>query len=493
MKLDKFLLLIFLTLTSLFGNIKLSITSNTVIKNEPFIFVLEAFGNDIKFPNITNINTKTVQENSSSASTSIINNQISKIIKKSYSFNPTEDFILPSFEFLIDGEKYYTKEEKIIVTKASKTQSKLFDFTIKTNENDDLYVGENFILTLFFKYAKNSQIEKIYLEKPNFDNFWYKQLNDTKNYEQNDFIVTEVDFLMFPLKLGVLEIEPLKINAQIRTDNSYSIFSSTKNEKIYSNDLKFNIKQLPQDIKLIGDFQIEAFVDKENIKAGEALSYKLKIIGNGNIDEIKDIKLPINDVTIYENKPLIKSEVINNKYQGEYEKVFSIVADKTFQIPAVSLEYFDKDLNKIIKKETQSFNIEVISDVKKSPTLLEKAPIIEAHKTLEKEKFSESIKIVEKTSTIDRIVFFSFGMLTCLLIISLYFYVITSRRKKDEESKPLIKKIKNSKTKEDLIKILAIYIKFDSKLDELIFKLEKTNDLNTLKKEIVKSIKELKL
>ena len=84
-------------------------------------------------------------------------------------------------------------------------------------------------------------------------------------------------------------------------------------------------------------------------------------------------------------------------------------------------------------------------------------------------------------------------MLTCLLIISLYFYVITSRRKKDEESKPLIKKIKNSKTKEDLIKILAVYIKFDSKLDELIFKLEKTNDLNTLKKEIVKSIKELKL
>ena len=77
--------------------------------------------------------------------------------------------------------------------------------------------------------------------------------------------------------------------------------------------------------------------------------------------------------------------------------------------------------------------------------------------------------------------------------MALYFYVITSRRKKEEEKKPLLLKIRKAKTKEELIKILAIYIKIDSKLDELIFNLEKTNEINSLKKEIIKIVKELKL
>ena len=79
-----------------------------------------------------------------------------------------------------------------------------------------------------------------------------------------------------------------------------------------------------------------------------------------------------------------------------------------------------------------------------------------------------------------------------MLIISLYYYVITSKRKKQED-KPLVKKVKESKTKEELLKILAVYLKIDAKLDLLIFELEKTQDINSLKKEIIKILKELKL
>ena len=108
----KILILLLFTLTTLWGNLKLSIPSNTIIKNEPFIFVLEAFGDDITFPNIDLINGNVVQEISSSISTNIINGQISKRVKKTYSFNPTKDFVLPSFEAVIDGKSYNTNEEK---------------------------------------------------------------------------------------------------------------------------------------------------------------------------------------------------------------------------------------------------------------------------------------------------------------------------------------------------------------------------------------------
>jgi hypothetical protein len=487
MKIFKFIGLFFLFVSSLFGNVKLYLPSNTIVKNEAFNFILEAYGNDITFPNISLIDGQTVQEISSSTSTNVTNGKIAKKIKKTYSFYPMKDFILPSFEMQIDGKSYKTNEEKISIQKALKTQSLLFDFDIKTN-NDNLYLGENFILTMVFKYKKNLDILDLSFDKPSFEDFWYKQIDNTKKYEEGDFNVFEIKFLMFALKAGIQKIEPIGINAQIMDDNSYSVFSSTKNKKIYSNELNFNIKELPVNINLIGNFEINSSVDKQIVKKGEAVSFKLNIIGSGNIDDISDIKLPIDDVTIYENKALVKTQILNNEYKGEWEKVYSIIANKSFTIPSIKIDYFDKKLSKIVSKKSASFNIEVVGEDIKKEVVLQKAE----EKILPMEKQKEIIKIIDKTSTLDRVIFFFLGVAFSLLIISLYFYVITSRRKKQED-KPLLKKVKESKTKDELLKILAVYLKIDTKLDVLIFELEKTQDIKFLKKEIIKILKELNI
>ena len=487
MKVFKFIGLFFFFVSTLFGNIKLYLPSHTVVKNEAFIFVLEAYGNNINFPNISLIDGQVVEENSTSAVTNNINGKVVKVIQKTYSFYPKKDFTLPSFKVLIDGQEYKTNEEEITIEKTSKTQSDVFDFTLKTDKKD-FYVGENFILTMVFKYRKDSQLVKIAPEGLNFENFWYKQIDDSKNFEDGDYIVSEVNFLMFALKEGNLKIEPIKINAQIMVNNSYSAFSSTRKMKIYSNELNFNVKSLPAKINLIGNFEISASVDKQIVKKGEALSFKLNIIGSGNIDDIPDIKVPIDDVTIYENKPLVKTHISNNEYFGEWEKAYSIIANKSFTIPSVKIDFFDKNLSKVISKQTNSFNIEVLDEEIKKEVVLEKA----ADKILTNENPKEIIKVVEQTSTLDRVIFFFLGMAFSLLIISLYFYVITSKRKKQED-KPLVKKVKESKTKDELLKILAVYLKIDVKLDKFIFELEKTQDIDSLKKEIIKTLKELKL
>ena len=487
MKTYKFTILLLLFITNLFGNIKLYLPSNTIVKNEAFIFALEAEGNDVSFPTIPLIDGQVIQEVASSTSTNIINGNVTKKIKKTYSFYPIKDFVLPSFETQIDGNSYKTNEEKITIQKALKTQSNLFDFNIKT-DNTDLYVGENFILTLVFKYKKDVDILDLSFDKPSFDNFWYKQIDNSKKYEEGEFTVFEINFLMFALKDGSQKIDSLGINAQVMDNNSYSVFSSTRNKKIYSNELNFNIKSLPANVNLIGNFDISASIDKQTANVGEAISFKLNIKGKGNIDDIPDIKLPIDDATIYENKPLVKTQILNNEYSGEWEKVYSIIANKSFTIPSIKIDYFDKNLAKTISKQTDSFNIEVIGKEIKKEVVLEKAE----EKVLPIESTKEIIKVVEKTSTLDRIIFFFLGIAFSLLIISLYFYVITLKRKKQED-KPLVKKIKESKTKEELLKVLAVYLKIDTRLDVLIFELEKTQDITSLKKEIIKILKELKL
>ncbi len=480
-----FILIIFLSV-SVFANVQLNLPKD-VVRGEPLLFSIEITGNDITLPDFKTIDSYSVQEVSSSTSTNIINSKITKRVKKTYSLYPSKDFLFPSLKFIVDGKEYLSKERNIVLKNSQKTISSDFDLSLKTDVKE-LYVSENFILTMIFKYKKSANIVDLSFQKPSFDNFWYKQLDDSKQYQEGAFVVQELKFLLFPLKSGNLKINPLKINAQIIDgNNSFSFFSNaTSNVKIYSNDLEFNVKELPSNVNLIGKFDIKTQVDKRQINQGEAVSYKLEISGYGNIDDIKDIKLDIKDATVYENKPIIKTKYEDNKYTGTYTKVFSIIPNKSMTIPKVNLEYFDKELGEVVLKQSDAIDIKLLNaSIVKKPELIQK-PNVEI-----KEK--EMVKDIEKVSTKDRIIFFFLGLFIGILILGLYFYVIKYKNKNKSSETSLLKKIKKSKNKDELLKLLAVYIKIDSSLDKLIFKLEEKDDIKLLKKDIIIKIKELKL
>lgn len=486
MFLIKYFILSTIFLLSLFANVQLSIPKD-VVRGEALLFSIEITGNDIIFPDFKTIDSYVVQEVSSSTSTNIINSKITKKIKKIYSLYPTKDFVFPDLKFVVDGKEYFSKQQKIVLKDPKKTISSNFELSLKADVNE-LYVNENFILTLIFKYKKNTNIVDLSFEKPNFDNFWYKQLDDSKQYEEGDFIIQELKFLLFPLKSGILKINPLKINAHIiETNNSFSFFSNaTSSVKIYSNDLEFNVKDLPSNVNLIGKFNIKTEVNKLRINQGEAVSFKLVINGYGNVDDIKDIKLDLKNATVYENKPIIKTKYEDEKYKGTYTKVFSIIPNKSITIPRISLEYFDKELNKVVLKQSNEISIEVLeTKIEKQTKILQKPS--------SKIEQKEVIKTIEKVSTKDRIIFFLLGLLVGILILGLYFYVIKYKNKNKSIETSLLKKVKKSKNKDELLKILAVYINIDSSLDKLIFKLEEKKDIKLLKKDIIIKIKELKL
>jgi len=477
----------FIFIVSLFADVKL-IAPSLVVKGEPLVFHIEVSGNDIVFPDLKAIDKNEVQEVSSSTSAVFINSNVTRKIKKTYSLYPNKNIIIPQLEFIIDGNKFYTSAKKINVTNAKKTKSDIFDLSIKANKND-LYVGENFILTFIFKYKRTPDLLEMNLVPPVFNDFWSKQLNDTKQYEENDYFVQELNFLLFPLKAGPLSISPVVVQA-VMIDNSRSsmsfLSSSTKSVKVYSNELNFNIKKLPSNVKLIGNFTIKGSIDKEEIKKGEALSFKLEIKGSGNIDDLDDIKLNIKNATIYENKPKIKTFYKNGKYEGTYEKVYSIIPNENIVIPSINLEYFNKELNQIVLKQTEKFNIKVSEDKSfETSSILEKREI--------NTKTKEVIKIVEIISLYDKILYFMLGVIFILLILGLYLYVIKSNKNKELKDYPLIKKVKNSKSKDELLKCLAKYINVDSRLDELIFTLEKADDIKELKKQIIQLLKNIKI
>lgn len=481
--------LFFIFITSAFSNVTLK-APDSFIKNEPYVFEIEAVGSSIKFPEIKNIDNYLVEQAGTSRTLQIVNGNYDEKISKKYMILPKDDFEIPSFTFQIGNSEVKTEAKKIVQKKISKTSSNNFDLTLVPSKRE-LYVGEDLIIKLIFKYKRGTQITDLGFEKPHFENFWYEKLkNSSKSYEENGFVVQELDFLLFPQKSGELKINPLRVDVQLIqsgiSNGSFSFFSNkTKIKKIYSNELIFNVKELPSNTNLIGDFDISATIDKNKINQGESLSYKLKIKGTGNFEDIKDLKLDINNATVYDNKPEIKTNYTNNGYEGEYVKVFSIIPNSSLQIPELSLSFFNKKQNKVITKKTKSFNIEV-KNQKTQSVVLEKPKEVEIVKEVSKES--------RNLSLMDKIVYFILGMAFTLLMFGLYYYVKILKSKKVSKSEtPLITLVRKAKYKDDLLRVLVPYLKKDDVLDELIYECETKKEFKILKKEIVHRLKEINI
>lgn len=485
-----FSFLIFIFNISLFADAYL-ISPDNFIENEPFNFEIEGTGKSVEIPDIKDIDGNLVKNLGTSRTITSINGEVSTKIKKSFQIFPKEKFTIPSFDIKVDGKTFKTKEKVINRISPSKTVSNNYSFELIVDKNS-LYVGESTLLRLKFKYRKDLQIVDLGLVMPTFNNIWMKQLNNSKKYEEGEYNVQELEFLLFPQKSGVLKLPAVRIDAKI-LDNQLSsfsmFFSPTKDIKIYSNSLNLNVKDLPQGVNLIGEFLLKTSISKDKVNTNEPVSFKINIEGYGNIDDIKDIKLNIDDVTIYENKPTIKAKIEDNKYKFSYEKTFSILSNKDFTIPSIKLKYFDKKIKKVVTQKSLEYKIKVKNSTEQKVAVLEKE---NNKKDLIEPKIQE--KIVYKESSKSKIVFFIMGAVFTILIIGLYNYV-KNRKKDNSEDLPLVKLVKKSKTNDELLKILVPYLAIDNGLDDIIFKLEKQKniDIKILKKEIIQILKSLKI
>ncbi len=461
---------------------------SSFVLDEPLIFTITANGQNIVFPEIRKIDNFSVQEIGTSNQTYIVNGKISTKIIKQYQLLPTSTIAIPSFDIKVDNKIEKTISKVVTLTKIKKTRSNKFDLQITTNIQD-AYVGEEILFNMIFKYRKDTVLYDLKFTQPIFDNFWSKQLSAPRQRKDSKYIIQELNFLLFPQKSGTLEIKPLKIDATVednRQSNNY-FRRASKLINIYSNSLKLNIKPLPKDIYLVGEFNINTTIDKTTIKAGEAVSLQLSITGRGNIDDLEEYTLNIPNATIYDNPSKKDYNIQNNKYGGSYKKSYSIVSQNDFTIPAITLKYFDKKTKTVKTVQSKSYDIKVIGTPIVAQTLETKeqtiSPII-------KEKI---ITKVVKADTQDKILYFILGVIFAVVVTSIFIF-FRNRKSKVVES-TLAQTIKKTKSVAELLRKLSPFINIDSKLDKIIYKLEENRNIEfkKYKKEILTTVKELNL
>ncbi|MEA3513517.1 MAG: BatD family protein [Campylobacterota bacterium] len=482
----------------LVANVKLTAPSS-FYSGDDVVFQIKAEGSNVELPNIKDIDGFVVQNAGTSTQTSIINGIRTQSKSKKYAFKPTKDVVIPPIEVKIDGKIYKTKQQNIKKLKVNKTNSPYYDLTISIDKTD-VYLAQELRFKLKFKYRKDLQIVDLNFEKPIFENFWVKELQTNQKQKQvGDYVEQDINYVLFPQKSGELKIEPLRIDVVVldnRAQNPYSFFAqqNTKTIPVYSNEINLNVKELPKGVDLIGDFKISATIDKNSVNQGDGVSYKLEIKGFGNIDDIKEYKLDIPDVTIYENRSKKEYKITNGKYGGTFSKTYSIVSQNDFTIPSIKLNYFNNDTKKVETIKTKEYKIKV-NGVKKEKNKLQVKDTnhLETKKVIETTAEKTKIKVIETTDN-QKIVFFFIGLVVGIVIILLY---ILFKNKKINQTKetPLLKQIKQTKTTNELLKILSVYIKFDKQLDKIIYSLEINNDIDfkKIKKEVLKIIKDKKL
>lgn len=247
-----------------------------------------------------------------------------------------------------------------------------------------VYQGEQVAVT--YKLYTNIDIVDIALDKmPDFNGFWSQEVkNRTQNVQgaqemyngerYNVAVLKEV--ILFPERSGRLPLDPLIMTFVVRQ----SVPSNDPIEQFFGGsykDIKYTIKSagvpimvkpLPEAGKpagfkgAVGTFAISASVDKQELKANEALNYTLKVSGSGNIKLISapEIEVPA-DIEKYDAKVADKLNETMDGVSGSREFSYLMIPrhEGDYTLQPLKFSYFNPGTEKYVTLTASGFNLKV--------------------------------------------------------------------------------------------------------------------------------------
>ncbi len=440
---------IFFILTSLLFGAVASLDKNHIIKGESVTLKISASGEKAVFPKIFKIGEFPIDSVSKSQSEIEKEGKIYRFVSKYYTFTPFKDIKIPSFTVMVDGKKEKTKP---IWVKVKDVENRDFDLEMYADKKE-AFVGEPIKISIVFRRRIGKSIQDIKFYPPSFENFWAKKLISTPKEIVGSFVSQTLQYAIFPQKSGTLEIKPasLDIAALKRDKEGYSYI--TKWTKIVSNSLKIDVKPLGDNLKIYGKFNLSVKVDKKEIPSNTPVTLKIKIKGEGNIDDIDDFSLKIPKATVYKTSPKIVANYRDGKYEGFFSQNFTIVSKKSFMIPSLEFSYFDKDKKRRVTLKSDPVFIKVIGEAKDR-----KVKVIKADKAKEEEVDMKKVIII--------------SLFTFIVGVLIGFLIKQSWRKPKKRLSSIQKRIKNAKDDKELLQVLLPFLGRSKEIEEIVLALE---------------------
>jgi len=349
----KLLIIIAFIPFSVYASVVASVNSDSVELGDSVTYSLNLSGNNIAKPNINTLCDSDIISTGSSRSINMINGRVEESYMLSYKFIPQKSCEIAPSEVEIDGviEKSNTVSIKVMPVSAS--QDKDFILRLESSKNDVL-VGESFEVSLIFKQKRGSRAVDSEFSSPEFKGFWIKNESAPTNYVDGVYNVSKVVYTLSAQRQGALEVPnaKMRIAFRVKARDSWGAFIPQVKWKTYfSNNLKINVKALPQNVKFVGDFKIKASVDNTQINANEAVNLSLEVTGTGNLEDMTTFKPSMENANVFDEK--IKQE------KNKITQKMAFVANDDFIIPSFSIKYLDLKTKQIKTISTKEIKIKV--------------------------------------------------------------------------------------------------------------------------------------
>jgi len=342
--LGKVVLFITLALHSVWADGVEAIVSGTeVVSGNPVQLQIKATGDDAQFPDIQMIDGNSVigTNSGSSSSYNFINGKMKSIhtTTRTYTFIPTQDVNIPSYEVKIDGKSYNTKpiEIKMVKSTAPVGQSdEMFSLQMRANKTK-VMVGESLMVTVYFSLKHGVRLSQdIQYTAPSFPGFIVTEGEEQNAYIKGNHQIQEVRYILTAQQEGNFTATSAHARVGVADRSRRDIFGmtfGTKWKKMASNALQIEVLPQDQESDLIGDFTLDATIDAQEVKPNKPVNLTVRIEGKGNLESFEFPKYEIDGVTVYSDEAKIETKVVDGQLHSAYTKSFAFISEESFTIP----------------------------------------------------------------------------------------------------------------------------------------------------------------
>ncbi len=292
---------------------------------------------------------------------------------------------IPSLNVTVQKKVYKTNPIGISIEKSAGRAQMANLFIEAKADKEEVYPGEQLTVTYRLFTRLNLSIEDI--EYPKSTGFWNEDLRVAQTIRFNNTKIKGVDYkvatlykaALFPTQSGNLIINPMTAICNVempsrgKSNNAFndaffnSMFRETQRQFIQSDSINIRVNKYPDSPPsdfsgAVGKFEITSMIDTPIVKINEAVTFKVKLKGTGNLNQfnINSIDFPQN-MEVFPPTSSFKRNEFRDDITGEqnFEYILIPRISGQFILKPVKLTYFDPILEKFIISKSESLPLTI--------------------------------------------------------------------------------------------------------------------------------------
>lgn len=342
---------------------------------------------NIPSPDVSALQDFAVVGSSTSTQVSIINGQMTSQGVYIYRLQPlnTGQLTIPPVTIVIDGQTYQTDPISVEVTSGGQQNLPLPEdfpkaeapntlagqnlFVEAEVDNPTPYLNQQVIYTFRFYQAIDYPLNfrgRLDYRAPSFTDFWSHTVLSQPHYTTTaagrTYTVTEIRTALFPAGLNTITIEPARLIVPGGLLNPDIVLETEP--------INIEVQSLPDGAPdnfkgAVGQFELRAFLDKEQGRVNDTLKLIFEIEGAGNINALTEPQLPeLPDWRLFESQASTSLDAQEDRVYGarRFERLIVPGKPGDYTIPPISFSYYDPEAKAYRVAQSEPIAVTILPD-----------------------------------------------------------------------------------------------------------------------------------